>query len=91
MCTNNVYIGFWECVEMKRTQVYLTEEQKAALDDIAKMRSISVAEVVRETIGNIPVLFLDYCCRKTPQHVDSPSSLCTLDVWYSYETPVSQL
>jgi Arc/MetJ-type ribon-helix-helix transcriptional regulator len=51
MCTNNVYIGFWECVEMKRTQVYLTEEQKAALDDIAKMRSISMAEVVREAVS----------------------------------------
>ena len=36
---------------MKRTQIYLTEEQKAALDDIAKMRSMSMAEVVREAVS----------------------------------------
>lgn len=46
---------------MKRTQVYLTEEQKAALDDIAKMRSVSMAEVVREAVS-------EYLERKTSEN-----------------------
>jgi Arc/MetJ-type ribon-helix-helix transcriptional regulator len=48
------------CVRMKRTQIYLTEEQKTALDGIAKMRSISMAEVVREAVS-------EYLERKTSE------------------------
>lgn len=60
MYNNNVYITNWEYVGMKRTQIYLTNEQKTALDDIAKMRSVSMAEVVREAVS-------EYLQRKTSE------------------------
>lgn len=36
---------------MERTQIYLTNEQKARIEAIARSKSISMAEVVRDAIS----------------------------------------
>lgn|GEM_PF-527394 len=36
---------------MKRTQIYLTEEQKTRLEEIARLRSVSMADVVRDAVS----------------------------------------
>ncbi|MEW5866371.1 MAG: CopG family transcriptional regulator [Bacillota bacterium] len=36
---------------MERTQIYLTAEQKTALEELSKMRSVPMADVVREAIS----------------------------------------
>jgi len=37
-------------ISVERTQVYLTSEQKARLEAIAQIRSVSMADVVREAV-----------------------------------------
>lgn len=46
---------------MERTQIYLTSEQKTALEELSKMRSVSMADVVREAI-------CEYLARNTVEH-----------------------
>ncbi|MDI3280164.1 MAG: ribbon-helix-helix protein, CopG family [Bacillota bacterium] len=36
---------------MERTQIYLTSEQKAALEALSRMRSVPMADVVREAVS----------------------------------------
>ncbi|MDI7248414.1 MAG: ribbon-helix-helix protein, CopG family [Bacillota bacterium] len=46
---------------MERTQIYLTAEQKTALEEIARLKSVPMADVVREAVS-------EYLARKTADH-----------------------
>lgn len=46
---------------MERTQIYLTAEQKAALEELARRKSVPMADLVREAVS-------EYLARKTSDH-----------------------
>ena len=50
MYTTAVYGAAKEVKSVERTQVYLTSEQKARLETIARAKSVSMADVIREAV-----------------------------------------
>jgi hypothetical protein len=40
------------CMSSTRTQVYLTEEQRAGIDQVAAAESVTMAEVIRRALDN---------------------------------------
>jgi hypothetical protein len=40
-----------EVTPVRRTQIYLTDEQKTKLEEIARLRSVSMADVVRDAVS----------------------------------------